>query len=56
MTIERYVPIGLKGLLLAGLLAAFMGTFAAFINSAPGVMGISVLIPSPSIWVISSLN
>ncbi len=35
MTIERYVPIGFKGLLLAGLLAAFMGTFAAFVNAAP---------------------
>jgi len=33
--INRFVPIGVKGLLLAGLLAAFMGTFAAFINSAP---------------------
>ena len=35
LAIERFVPIGFKGLLLAGLLAAFMGTFAAFINSAP---------------------
>ncbi len=35
MAIQRFVPIGLKGLLLAGLLAAFMGTFAAFINAAP---------------------
>lgn len=33
--IRRFVPIGVKGLLLAGLLAAFMGTFAAFVNSAP---------------------
>lgn len=33
--IGRFVPIGFKGLLLAGLLAAFMGTLAAFINSAP---------------------
>ncbi len=33
--IQRFVPIGVKGLLLAGLLAAFMGTFAAFVNSAP---------------------
>ncbi|NMH87134.1 sodium:solute symporter family protein [Flavivirga algicola] len=33
--IQRFVPIGVKGLLLAGLLAAFMGTFAAFINAAP---------------------
>ena len=35
VAIQRFVPIGFKGLLLAGLLAAFMGTFAAFINSAP---------------------
>lgn len=35
LAIERFVPIGFKGLLLAGLLAAFMGTFAAFINAAP---------------------
>lgn len=34
-TISRFVPIGLKGLILAGLLAAFMGTFAAVVNSAP---------------------
>lgn len=33
--IDRFVPIGFKGLLLAGLLAAFMGTLAAFVNSAP---------------------
>lgn len=33
--ITRFVPIGFKGLLLAGLLAAFMGTLAAFVNSAP---------------------
>lgn len=35
MAISTFLPIGLKGLLLAGLLAAFMGTFAAFVNSAP---------------------
>ena len=35
MAIQQFVPTGLKGLLLAGLLAAFMGTFSAFINSAP---------------------
>lgn len=35
MAIEKFVPVGFKGLLLAGLLAAFMGTFAAFINAAP---------------------
>lgn len=35
LAIDRFVPIGFQGLLLAGLLAAFMGTFAAFINAAP---------------------
>ncbi len=35
MAIERFIPVGFKGLLIAGLLAAFMGTFAAFINAAP---------------------
>ncbi len=35
MAIDRFVPAGFQGLLLAGLLAAFMGTFAAFINAAP---------------------
>lgn len=35
MAIEQFIPIGFKGLLLAGLLAAFMSTFAAFINAAP---------------------
>ncbi len=38
LAIQRFVPVGLKGLLLAGLLAAFMGTFAAFINSAPAYL------------------
>lgn len=31
--LSEYVPAGFKGLLLAGLLAAFMSTFAAFINA-----------------------
>ena len=31
--VSQYVPVGFKGLLLAGLLAAFMSTFAAFINA-----------------------
>ncbi len=35
LAINKFVPIGWKGLLLAGLLAAFMGTFAAFVNAAP---------------------
>jgi Na+/proline symporter len=38
MAIQKFVPVGLKGLLLAGLLAAFMGTFAAFINAAPAYL------------------
>ena len=36
--IQRFVPIGFKGLLLAGLLAAFMGTFSAFVNAAPAYL------------------
>jgi solute:Na+ symporter, SSS family len=35
IAISRFVPIGFQGLLLAGLLSAFMGTFSAFINAAP---------------------
>ncbi len=38
MAIQGFVPIGVKGLLLAGLLAAFMGTFAAFVNAAPAYL------------------
>lgn len=33
--INNHIPIGIKGLLLAGLLAAFMSTFSAFVNSSP---------------------
>lgn len=33
--ITQYVPTGLAGLLLAGLLAAFMSTFASTVNTAP---------------------
>lgn len=33
--ITKYVPVGLAGLLLAGLLSAFMSTFASTVNSAP---------------------
>lgn len=33
--INNHVPIGVKGLLLAGLLAAFMSTFSAFVNAGP---------------------
>lgn len=35
VAISKFVPIGFQGLLLAGLLSAFMGTFSAFINAAP---------------------
>ncbi|PRY99879.1 Na+/proline symporter [Marinilabilia salmonicolor] len=38
LAIRQFVPVGIKGLLLAGLLAAFMGTFAAFINAAPAYL------------------
>ena len=33
--INHHIPVGIKGLLLAGLLAAFMSTFSAFVNSGP---------------------
>ncbi|MFZ5429106.1 MAG: sodium:solute symporter family protein [Bacteroidota bacterium] len=33
--INHLLPAGLKGILLAGLLAAFMSTFSAFVNAAP---------------------
>ncbi len=35
IALTKFVPVGFKGLLLAGLLAAFVGTLAAFVNSAP---------------------
>jgi Na+/proline symporter len=35
IAIQKFIPFGFQGLLLAGLLAAFMGTFAAFVNAAP---------------------
>ena len=35
LSINQFVPSGLKGLILAGFLSAFMGTFSAFINAAP---------------------
>ncbi len=34
-TLSNFVPIGLLGMILAGLLAAFMSTFAATVNAAP---------------------
>ncbi|MBT31611.1 MAG: sodium:solute symporter [Thalassobius sp.] len=36
--IKNYIPIGLVGLLLAGLLAAFMSTVAATVNAAPAYL------------------
>ncbi|MBG7628856.1 MAG: Na+:solute symporter [Bacteroidetes bacterium] len=36
--INFHVPVGIKGLLLAGLLAAFMSTFSAFVNAGPAYM------------------
>lgn len=35
LAINKFVPIGFKGVLIAGLLAAFMGTFSAVVNAAP---------------------
>ncbi|WP_337842433.1 sodium:solute symporter family protein [Rheinheimera sp.] len=35
IAISQYVPVGLAGLLIAGLLAAFMSTLAASVNAAP---------------------
>lgn len=37
-TIKRFVPPGLAGLLIAGLLAAFMSTFSATVNAAPAYL------------------
>ncbi|MEO1450932.1 MAG: sodium:solute symporter, partial [Bacteroidota bacterium] len=36
--IKNFVPVGLMGLLIAGLLAAFMSTFAATVNAAPAYL------------------
>ncbi len=33
--IKNFIPVGLMGILVAGLLAAFMSTFAATVNAAP---------------------
>jgi solute:Na+ symporter, SSS family len=35
LAIKNFIPVGWKGVLLAGLIAAFMSTFAAFVNAAP---------------------
>ncbi len=36
--ISNFIPTGVLGLILAGLVAAFMSTFAAFVNSAPAYL------------------
>lgn len=41
--IASFLPSGLKGLLLAGLMAAFMGTFAAVVNAAPAYIANDLL-------------
>jgi Na+/proline symporter len=38
LAIKTFVPAGLMGLLLAGLFAAFMGTFASTVNAAPAYL------------------
>ncbi len=35
VVVAKHIPIGLKGVILAGLLSAFMATFSAFVNAAP---------------------
>jgi Na+/proline symporter len=35
LTMRQFIPVGLFGLLLAALLAAFMSTYAATVNAAP---------------------
>lgn len=36
--IVDYLPVGLRGVIIAGLLAAFMSTFSAFVNAAPAYL------------------
>ncbi len=36
--INNFLPVGVTGLILAGLVAAFMSTFAAFVNAAPAYL------------------
>jgi Na+/proline symporter len=38
LAISEFVPTGIMGLLLAGLFAAFMGTFASTVNAAPAYL------------------
>lgn len=37
-SISQFAPVGIKGLILAGLLAAFMSTFASTVNAAPAYL------------------
>lgn len=38
IVVSQYLPVGMKGLIIAGLLAAFMSTFSAFVNVAPAYL------------------
>ncbi len=38
LAINEFIPIGLKGMLIAGLLAAFKSTFASTVNAAPAYL------------------
>ena len=38
LAIKNFIPVGLMGILLAGLLSAFMSTFAATVNAAPAYL------------------
>lgn len=38
LAISKFMPVGIKGLILAGFLSAFMGTFSAFVNAAPAYL------------------
>ncbi len=37
LALAKFVPVGILGLTMAGLIAAFMSNFAATVNAAPGV-------------------
>lgn len=38
VVVSTYLPAGIKGIVIAGLLAAFMSTFSAFVNVAPAYL------------------
>jgi SSS family solute:Na+ symporter len=38
LALAKFVPVGILGLLIAGLLAAFMSNFAATVNAAPAIL------------------